>query len=101
MFVIWFESERILLALRQDPEVAHLAAVYLEWMSLGLPGISQPHPHLFESYRRLSLCLQLYLATIFPIPRYVVLPVNFPAAAARVRRIIYGSNCDNHHRCTD
>ncbi|KAJ6556154.1 mate-domain-containing protein [Mycena capillaripes] len=38
MFVIWFESERILLALRQDPEVARLAAVYLKWVSLGLPA---------------------------------------------------------------
>lgn len=38
MFVIWFNAEGILLFLKQDPDVAHLAAVYLRWVSLGLPG---------------------------------------------------------------
>ncbi|KAJ3566573.1 hypothetical protein NP233_g6916 [Leucocoprinus birnbaumii] len=37
-FVIWFNAEAILLALRQDPEVAYLAALYLRWVSLGLPA---------------------------------------------------------------
>ncbi|EKM56871.1 uncharacterized protein PHACADRAFT_91175, partial [Phanerochaete carnosa HHB-10118-sp] len=35
---IWFNSEAILLALRQDPEVAHLAATYLKFAVLGLPA---------------------------------------------------------------
>lgn len=39
IFFIWFSAEQILLFLRQDPEVAHLAAVYLRWVSLGLPGM--------------------------------------------------------------
>ncbi|KAG6899440.1 hypothetical protein C0995_005955 [Termitomyces sp. Mi166 len=38
MFLIWFNAEVILLALRQDPEVARLAGVYLRWVSIGLPG---------------------------------------------------------------
>ncbi|KAJ7233732.1 mate-domain-containing protein [Mycena haematopus] len=38
MFVIWFESERILLWLRQDPEIARLAGIYLHWSTLGLPA---------------------------------------------------------------
>ena len=39
MFLIWLNAESILLLLNQDPEVAHLAAVYLRWASLGLPGM--------------------------------------------------------------
>ncbi|KAL0575224.1 ethionine resistance protein [Marasmius crinis-equi] len=38
MLSIWFNAEPILLALKQDPEVAHLAGLYLRWMSLGLPA---------------------------------------------------------------
>ena len=38
IFVIWMNAETILLALRQDPEIAHLAGLYLKWLSLGLPG---------------------------------------------------------------
>ncbi|KAF5336420.1 hypothetical protein D9611_006482 [Ephemerocybe angulata] len=38
IFLIWFSAESILLFLRQDPDVAHLAAVYLRWVSLGLPA---------------------------------------------------------------
>lgn len=42
IFVLWFNAERILLCLHQDPGVAHLAAVYLNWLSLGLPGCCGP-----------------------------------------------------------
>ncbi|KAG2140585.1 MATE efflux family protein [Suillus clintonianus] len=38
VLMIWFNAESILLLLRQDPEVAHLAGVYLKWSSLGLPA---------------------------------------------------------------
>ncbi|KAG2143521.1 MATE efflux family protein [Suillus bovinus] len=38
VFMIWFNAEFILLLLKQDPEVAYLAAVYLRWSSLGLPA---------------------------------------------------------------
>lgn len=38
MYLIWFNAETVLLFLKQDPEVAHLAAIYLRWVSLGLPG---------------------------------------------------------------
>ena len=35
---MWFWSESILLALKQDPEVARYAATYLRWLLLGLPA---------------------------------------------------------------
>ncbi|KAF8880035.1 hypothetical protein BD779DRAFT_1612809 [Infundibulicybe gibba] len=38
MFLVWFNAESILLFLKQEPEVAHLAAVYLRWVSIGLPA---------------------------------------------------------------
>lgn len=38
MFLIWWNAETILLFLRQEPEVAHLASTYLRWVSLGLPA---------------------------------------------------------------
>jgi MATE family multidrug resistance protein len=38
MFLIWLNAESILSFLNQEPEVAHLAAIYLRWASLGLPG---------------------------------------------------------------
>ncbi|KAK7046858.1 RNA helicase, partial [Favolaschia claudopus] len=38
MYFIWFNAELILLGLKQDPEVAHLAALYLKWVSFGLPA---------------------------------------------------------------
>lgn len=38
MFTIWFNAEPILLLLRQEPEVARLAGIYLKWASLGLPA---------------------------------------------------------------
>ncbi|KAG2159453.1 MATE efflux family protein [Suillus bovinus] len=38
MFAIWFNAEPILLLLKQEPEVARLAGIYLKWASLGLPA---------------------------------------------------------------
>ncbi|KAJ7698727.1 MATE efflux family protein [Mycena rosella] len=38
MYFIWFSAEAILLGLKQDPEVARLASLYLRWVSLGLPA---------------------------------------------------------------
>lgn len=38
MLAIWFNAEPILLALRQEPEIARLAGLYLKWASLGLPA---------------------------------------------------------------
>ncbi|KAG8960369.1 hypothetical protein FRC03_006608 [Tulasnella sp. 419] len=40
IIAIWMAAEDILLFLRQDPEVAALAATYLRWISLGLPAYS-------------------------------------------------------------
>ncbi|KAF8181929.1 mate-domain-containing protein [Mycena galopus ATCC 62051] len=39
VFVVWLvAAEQILLWLRQDPEIARLAAVYLRWSTFGLPA---------------------------------------------------------------
>ncbi|KAJ7201671.1 MATE efflux family protein [Mycena pura] len=38
IYFVWFNAEDILLGLKQDPEVARLAALYLRWVSLGLPA---------------------------------------------------------------
>ncbi|KAG7443546.1 MATE efflux family protein [Guyanagaster necrorhizus] len=38
MYAIWFNAEAILLLLKQDPDVARLAAVYLRCVSFGLPA---------------------------------------------------------------
>lgn len=35
---IWHSSESILLVLKQEPEIAHLASLYLKYLSIGLPG---------------------------------------------------------------
>jgi len=35
---IWQSAESILLVLRQEPEIARLAGLYLKWLSIGLPG---------------------------------------------------------------
>ena len=37
---VWWSSESIFLFLKQDPEVAHLASIYLKWSSLGLPAFA-------------------------------------------------------------
>jgi len=67
--VIWFNAESILLALRQEPEVAHLASVYLRWVSLGLPAyafncISRRY---FQSQKLFSIPTRILL---------VVTPIN-------------------------
>ncbi|KAJ3495861.1 hypothetical protein NLJ89_g10567 [Agrocybe chaxingu] len=36
---IWWNAEAILIFLKQEPEVAHLASIYLRWVSFGLPGL--------------------------------------------------------------
>lgn len=38
IILIWISSESILLFLKQDPEVAHLAATYLRYSVIGLPA---------------------------------------------------------------
>ncbi|KAG6333588.1 hypothetical protein ID866_5504 [Astraeus odoratus] len=38
VLAVWFHAEPILLALKQEPEIASLAGTYLKWASLGLPA---------------------------------------------------------------
>ena len=37
---IWIHAEPILLAMKHEPEIAQLAAAYLFWSTLELPGSS-------------------------------------------------------------
>ncbi|GAB1522295.1 ethionine resistance protein [Rhizoctonia solani] len=37
---VWHSAESILLVLRQEPEIARLAGIYLKWLSIGLPAYS-------------------------------------------------------------
>lgn len=65
ILAIWFNAEPIFLFLKQDPEVAHLAAVYLKYASLGLPaysiiGISRRYFHcqgLFDVPARITVVI--------------------------------------------
>ncbi len=53
ILALWFNAESLLLALRQDPEVARLAALYLKYLSIELPAyafnntLRSVHLHLF------------------------------------------------------
>ena len=38
IIALWLNAETVLLKLRQEPEVARLAALYLRWMCIGIPG---------------------------------------------------------------
>lgn len=40
ILTLWFNAEPVLLLLKQEPEVAHLAAVFLKYAALGLPAYS-------------------------------------------------------------
>ncbi|OJA16522.1 hypothetical protein AZE42_00654 [Rhizopogon vesiculosus] len=65
MFAIWFNAESILLFVRQEPEVARLAGIYLKWASLGLPAyafncISRRYfqsQGLFDVPTRIAVCV--------------------------------------------
>lgn len=35
---VWVNAEQVLLLLRQEPEIAQMAGVYLQWFSFGLPA---------------------------------------------------------------
>ncbi|KAF9254752.1 MATE efflux family protein [Marasmius fiardii PR-910] len=69
MLMIWFNSEAILLALRQDPQVAHLAAMYLRWMSLGLPayGFNTISRRYFQAQGRFTVPTRIII---------IVAPIN-------------------------
>jgi len=63
IYLVWFNAEDILLFLKQDPEVAHLAAVYLRWASMGLPGTVirlTSKQAVNDIMTPNSICLQLY-----------------------------------------
>lgn len=66
---IFFNSEVILVAMRQDPDVAHHAATYLKVLSFGIPGYSA-----FECLRRWLQAQGLMVAPVLAL--LVAAPVN-------------------------
>ncbi|WVQ96425.1 hypothetical protein IAU59_003530 [Kwoniella sp. CBS 9459] len=69
MFVIWWNIGGVLIALGQEPDVAHHAAQYLRWLSLGIPGYGG------------NVLLKKYLQAqnLMHVPTYVlfiVAPIN-------------------------
>ncbi|GBE87674.1 Uncharacterized transporter [Sparassis crispa] len=69
ILLVWFNSETILLSLKQDPEVAHLAAVYLKYLAIGLPAYA------FNSVSRRYFQSQ----GLFTVPTRIILvvaPIN-------------------------
>ncbi|KAG7092076.1 hypothetical protein E1B28_008455 [Marasmius oreades] len=69
ILTLWLNSESILLFLRQDPEVARLASIYIRWMCMGLPAFA------FNGVaRRYFMCQDL-----FTVPGYIIVaiaPIN-------------------------
>ncbi|KAK7031277.1 ethionine resistance protein [Paramarasmius palmivorus] len=62
IIALWLNSESVLLLLKQEPEVARLASVYIRWMCLGLPAFT------FNPLRGL-----------FTVPGYIIVvvaPIN-------------------------
>ncbi|KAG6836553.1 hypothetical protein H0H93_006860 [Arthromyces matolae] len=43
ILVTWWRAESILLFLKQDPEIARLAALYLRWFTIALPAVVFNH----------------------------------------------------------
>ncbi|EPQ53474.1 MATE efflux family protein [Gloeophyllum trabeum ATCC 11539] len=66
---VWFNAESILLFLKQEPEVAHLAGIYLKWTSIGLPA------YMFNSISRRYFQSQ----GLFTVPTRIIMvvaPIN-------------------------
>ncbi|KAF8513417.1 mate-domain-containing protein [Hysterangium stoloniferum] len=69
IMITWANSEAILLLLRQEPEIAHLAGVYLKWSILYLP------PFAFNNIARRYFQAQ----GLFTVPTRIVIviaPIN-------------------------
>ncbi|KAH0578788.1 hypothetical protein H2248_002985 [Termitomyces sp. 'cryptogamus'] len=76
VLIVWHKIETIFVALQQDREVSRLAALYLRWLSLGLPAlifniISRRY---FQSQRLLSVQpkIILYVAPINCLMNYLL-----------------------------
>ncbi|KAF8500305.1 MATE efflux family protein [Russula emetica] len=69
VYFVWFNAESILLFLHQQPDVAHLAAIYLKYASIGLPAYT------FNSISRRYFQSQ----GLFAVPTQIILvvaPIN-------------------------
>ncbi|KAH9896671.1 MATE efflux family protein [Cubamyces lactineus] len=79
ILMIWFSSESILLFLKQEPEVARLAAVYLKYSAIGLPAYA------FNSISRRYFQSQ----GLFTVPTRIILSVA-PVNAALNYLLVWG-----------
>ncbi|KAI0367216.1 MATE efflux family protein [Pilatotrama ljubarskyi] len=79
ILLVWFSSESILLFLKQEPEVARLAAVYLRYSAIGLPAYA------FNSISRRYFQSQ----GLFTVPTRIILGVA-PVNAALNYLLVWG-----------
>ncbi|EPS96474.1 hypothetical protein FOMPIDRAFT_1018837 [Fomitopsis schrenkii] len=79
IILIWFSSESILLFLKQEPEVAHLAATYLRYSVVGLPAYT------FNSISRRYFQSQ----GLFTIPTRIIIVIA-PINAALNYLLVWG-----------
>ncbi|KAI0353405.1 MATE efflux family protein [Trametes cingulata] len=79
ILLVWFSSESILLFLKQEPEVARLAAVYLKYSAIGLPAYA------FNSISRRYFQSQ----GLFTVPTRIILGVA-PVNAALNYLLVWG-----------
>ncbi|KAI0330061.1 MATE efflux family protein [Cubamyces sp. BRFM 1775] len=79
ILMVWFSSESILLFLKQEPEVARLAAVYLKYSAIGLPAYA------FNSISRRYFQSQ----GLFTVPTRIILSVA-PVNAALNYLLVWG-----------
>ncbi|KAG6847876.1 hypothetical protein H0H93_005272, partial [Arthromyces matolae] len=74
--IVWYNAETIFIALNQDPEVSRLSAVYLRWLSIGLPSLSFNiiSRRYFQSQRlfKAQTMIMLYVAPITVIANYLL-----------------------------
>ena len=84
IFFLWFNAESILLFLHQQPDVAHLAAVYLKYALIGLPAYAfnciSRYALCSNSRNELTVCSRYFQSQgLFTVPTQIIIvvaPIN-------------------------
>lgn len=98
MYITWFNAESLLLALRQDPEVARLAALYLRWVSMGLPGMNATFSEILniDSGKAYAFnCVSRYVLSYSPVRKdrliWAIADVTFSLKVCVLCRTMFNS----------